>query len=59
MLVGATVILVALAVLLLATGYRAGEDLNLALLTAVNAVIVFLTAMGAYEVTFRKFETGT
>jgi len=48
------VILVALAVLLLATGQgRGGLE---PLLTAINAVIVSLAAMGAYEVTFRKYE---
>jgi hypothetical protein len=58
LLVGVAVILVALVVLLLATGHRAGENWNHALLTAINAVIVSLAAMGAYEVTFRKFESG-
>ena len=44
-------ILVALAVLLLATGQgRGGLE---PLLTAINAVIVSLAAMGAYEVSFR------
>jgi len=52
------VYLIALAVLLLATGFTAGLNWDRALLTAINAVIVALAAMGADEVTFRKFESG-
>ena len=47
---------IALLLLLLATAFTSGLTLPSALLTAVNAVIVALAAMGAYEVTFRKTE---
>ena len=42
--------------LLLATWFTDGLTLQTGLLTAVNAVIVALAAMGAYEITFRKLE---
>ena len=45
---------IALILLLLATGFTMGLDWNTGLLTAINAVIVALAAMGAYEVTFAK-----
>ena len=48
---------IALLLLLLATAFTSGLTLPSALLTAVNAVIVALAAMGAYEVTFRKMES--
>ena len=47
---------IALIILLLATQFTVGLTLNNALLTAINAVIVALAAMGAYEITFRKLE---
>ena len=50
------VYLIALAVLMLATYFTSGLTANTALLTAVNAVIVALSAMGAYELTFHKLE---
>jgi cell division protein FtsW (lipid II flippase) len=46
------VYVIALILLLLATGFTMGLDWNTGLLTAINAVIVALAAMGAYEVTF-------
>lgn len=45
---------ISLVLLLLATWFTDGLTLNTGLLTAVNAVIVALAAMGAYEMTFRK-----
>ena len=50
------VYIISLILLLLATQFTAGLTLNTALLTAVNAVIVALAAMGAYELTFRKVD---
>jgi len=50
------VYVIALIVLLLATVFTSGLTLQSGLLTAINAVIVALAAMGAYEVTFRKLE---
>ena len=47
---------IALVILLLATAFTIGLNLNNGLLTAFNAVIVALAAMGAYEITFRKLE---
>ena len=45
---------ISLILLLLATGFTMGLDWNTGILTAINAVIVALAAMGAYEVTFAK-----
>ena len=45
---------IALILLLLATGFTMGLDWNSGLLTAINAAIVALAAMGTYEVTFAK-----
>lgn len=50
------VYLIALVILLLATQFTTGLTAQNGILTAVNAVIVALAAMGAYEVTFRKLE---
>ena len=50
------VYVIALVILLLATLFTGGLNMNTALLTAINAVIVALAAMGAYEITFRKIE---
>ena len=50
------VFFISLVVLLLATYFTQGLTANTALLTVINAVIVALTAMGAYEVTFHKLE---
>lgn len=47
---------IALIILLLATFFTDGITLQTGLLTAVNAVIVALAAMGAYEITFRKLD---
>ena len=50
------VFFIALVILLLATYFTKGLNANNALLTFINAVIVALTAMGAYELTFHKLE---
>ena len=52
----AFVYVIALVLLLGGTYFTTGLTVNTALLTAVNAVIVALTAYGAYEVTFKKIE---
>lgn len=51
------VYVIALIILLLATIFTTGLTVNTGILTAVNAVIVALAAMGAYEVTFRKLDS--
>ena len=50
------VYVIALVILMLATQFTSGLTWETALLTAVNAVIVALAAMGAYEISFRKLE---
>lgn len=50
------VYIIALILMLLATLFTTGLDVQTGLLTAVNAVIVALAAMGAYEITFSKLE---
>ena len=45
---------ISLIILLLATQFTAGLTWSNVPLTAINAVIVALAAMGAYEVTFKK-----
>ena len=50
------VFVIAFAVLILATYFTDGLSWNTALLTVINAVIVALTAMGGYELTFAKLE---
>ena len=50
------VYVIALIILLLATWFTVGLTVQTGLLTAVNAVIVALAAMGAYELTFRKVD---
>jgi len=52
----AVVYVISLAILLLATIFTEGITLQTGLLTALNAVIVALAAMGSYEVTFRKLD---
>lgn len=52
----AFVYFVALVLLLAGTYFTAGLTVETACLTAVNAVIVALTAYGSYEVTFHKWE---
>ena len=47
---------IAFIVLGLATYFTQGLDWSVALLTIINAVIVALTAMGGYELTFKKIE---
>ena len=50
------VFVIAFIVLILATYFTDGLSWNTALLTVINAVIVALTAMGGYELTFAKLE---
>ena len=50
------VFVIAFVTLILATYFTQGLSWNTALLTVFNAVIVALTAMGAYELTFAKME---
>ena len=50
------VFVIAFIVLLLATYFTKGLTASSALLTVINAVIVALTAMGAYDLTFKKLE---
>lgn len=50
------VFVIAFVVLILATYFTEGLSWNTALLTVINAVIVALTAMGGYELTFAKLE---
>lgn len=50
------VYVISLILLLLATLFTDGLTVQTGLLTAVNAVIVALAAMGAYEMTFRKLD---
>lgn len=47
---------IALIILLCATLFTTGLTVQNGILTAVNAVIVALAAMGAYEMTFKKLE---
>lgn len=50
------VYVISLIILLLATLFTDGITVQTGLLTAVNAVIVALAAMGAYEMTFRRLD---
>lgn len=50
------VFVISFIVLGLATYFTQGLTWNTALLTVINAVIVALTAMGGYELTFKKLE---
>lgn len=50
------VFIIAAIILVLATYFTKGLTWNTALLTLINAVIVALTAMGGYELTFKKLE---
>lgn len=50
------VYIISLILLLLANLFTDGITLQGGILTAINAVIVALAAMGAYEVTFRKLD---
>ena len=50
------VFLIAAIVMLLATYFTQGLSWNTALLTLLNAVIAALTAIGGYELTFKKIE---
>lgn len=50
------VYVIALIIMLLATQFTTGLTWSGVPLTALNAVIVALAAMGAYEITFRKIE---
>lgn len=48
--------IIALAIMVVATAFTVGLTWSNAGLAAVNAVIVALAAMGAYELTFRKVD---
>lgn len=50
------VYIIALIIMILAQIFTDGLTVNTALLTVFNAVIVALSAMGAYELTFRKID---
>ena len=50
------VFFIAAVVMLLATYFTQGLTWNTALLTMLNAVVAALTAMGGYELTFKKIE---
>ena len=50
------VFFIAFVVLILATYFTQDLSWDTALLTVINAVIVALTAMGGYELTFKKIE---
>lgn len=50
------VYIIALILMLAATHFTSGLNFSSACLTAVNAVIVALSAMGAYELTFAKMK---
>lgn len=50
------VFFIAAVVMLLATYFTQGLTWNTALLTILNAVVAALTAMGGYELTFKKLE---
>lgn len=50
------VYIICLITMLVATAFTAGLTMQTALLSAVNAMLAALSAMGAYEVTFAKVE---
>ena len=50
------VFVIAFVILILATYFTQGLAWDTAILTIINAVIVALTAMGGYELTFKKIE---
>ena len=50
------VFLIAAVIMLLAVHFTQGLNWNNAVLTLLNDVIAALTAMGGYELTFKKFE---
>jgi len=50
------VYVIAMIILLLATGFTTGLTVQNGILTALNAVIVALAAMGSYELTFRRID---
>lgn len=50
------VYIICLITMLVATAFTSGLTVQTALLSAVNAVLAALSAMGAYEVTFAKVE---
>lgn len=47
---------IALIIMIVATGFTVGLTASNAGLAAINAVIVALAAMGAYEITFRELD---
>lgn len=50
------VYIICLITMLVATAFTSGLTMQTALLSAVNAMLAALSAMGAYEVTFAKVE---
>ena len=50
------VFVISFIILILATYFTKGLSWDTALLTVINAVIVALTAIGGYELTFKKIE---
>ena len=50
------VFVIAFIILILATYFTQGLAWDTAILTIINAIIVALTAMGGYELTFKKIE---
>ena len=51
------VYIIALAISLLAMLFTGGLSVETGVLAAINAVIIALAAMGAYEITFRKLKS--
>lgn len=51
------VYIIALAISLLAMVFTGGLTIESGVLAAINAVIIALAAMGAYEITFRKLKS--
>jgi hypothetical protein len=51
------VYIIALIISLLATAFTSGLTVQNGILTAVNAIIIALAAMGGYELTFKKIES--
>ena len=51
------VYIIALAISLLAMLFTGGLTIETGVLAAINAVIIALAAMGAYEITFRKLKS--
>lgn len=50
------VYIIALAIMMIGVAFTSGLDVQTATLTAINAFIVALAAMGSYELTFAKLD---